>query len=62
MKGCDPRKYAKSKAPIPLFILCGVKLHALRKNANMANLRIVFVRLVQKPERGAISSRALFGR
>lgn len=58
--GCNPGQYAKSPAPIPLFIPYGVKFREMRKEVpDMENLQSVFVQLLQKPARKAVIKRGV---
>ena len=60
--GCNPRDYAKTPIPIPLFVPYGVKYRALRKEGKgMENkeTRNVFVSVVRKPERKVIIKRGV---
>lgn len=58
--GCNPREYARTKVPLPLFIPYGVKFRELRKEGlEMENLQSVFVQLVGKPRRKVILKRGI---
>lgn len=56
--GCNPREYARTKVPIPLFVPYKVKFRELRKESSvMENVKSVFVQLIRKPERKVIVKR-----
>lgn len=58
--GCNPKEYAHTRVPLPLFIPYGVKFRELRKEgSDMENLQSVFVQLVQKPWRKVILKRGI---
>ena len=58
--GCNPGEYARTKAPIPLFIPYGVKFRELRKETvSMENVQSVFVQLMRKPARKVIVKRGV---
>ncbi len=57
--GCNPKEYADSPKPIPLFIPYGVKFKELRKDASQVQeVRNVFIQVIDKPERKVIIKRA----
>lgn len=59
--GYNPREYAHTKMPLPLFIPYGVKFKELRKEvADMDNMQSVFVQLVRKPRRKVILKRGIY--
>lgn len=56
--GCNPKEYAQTKVPIPLFIPYGVKFRALRKeDVKMENVKNVFIQVIKKPERKVLIKR-----
>ena len=56
--GCNPREYARTKVPIPLFIPYGVKFREIRRERHaMKEVQSVFVQLMRKPERKVILKR-----
>ncbi|MEA5050587.1 MAG: AraC family transcriptional regulator [Oscillospiraceae bacterium] len=56
--GCNPREYAKSPVPIPLFTPYGVKFRDLRKeNRTMESAANVFIQVTDKPEHKVIVKR-----
>lgn len=58
--GCNPKEYARTKVPLPLFIPYGVKFRELRKEAfDMKNTQSVFVQLMRKPGRKVIIKRGI---
>lgn len=58
--GCNPREYAHTKVPLPLFIPYGVKFRELRKEvSDMKNTQSVFVQLMHKPRRKVIIKRGI---
>lgn len=58
--GCNPKEYARTKVPLPLFIPYGVKFRELRKEVlDMENLQNVFVQLMRKPRRKVIIKRGI---
>lgn len=58
--GCNPKEYARTKVPLPLFVPYGVKFRELRKEVlDMENLQNVFVQLMRKPRRKVILKRGI---
>lgn len=58
--GRNPKEYARTKAPLPLFIPYGVKFRELRKEElDMEKLQNVVVQLVRKPRRKVILKRGV---
>ena len=58
--GCNPREYARTKVPIPLFIPYGVKFRELRKETvDMETVQSVFVQLQKKPARKVLIKRGV---
>lgn len=58
--GCNPKEYARTKVPLPLFVPYGVKFRELRKEVlDMENLQNVFVQLMRKPRRKVIIKRGI---
>ena len=58
--GCNPKEYARTKVPLPLFFPYGVKFRELRKEVlDMENMQSVFVQLVRKPRRKVILKRGI---
>lgn len=58
--GCNPKEYARTKVPLPLFVPYGVKFRELRKEVlDMENMQSVFVQLVRKPRRKVILKRGI---
>ena len=58
--GCNPKEYARTKVPIPLFIPYEVKLRELRKEySKMEKVQSVFVQLVRKPQRKVVIKRGV---
>lgn len=58
--GFNPREYARTPIPIPLFIPYGVKFKELRKEyVEMKEVQSVFVQLISKPERKCIIKRGV---
>ncbi|MDO4544553.1 MAG: helix-turn-helix domain-containing protein [Bacillota bacterium] len=58
--GCNPKEYARTKLPIPLFIPYGVKFRELRKEVlDMENMQSVFVQLMRKPGRKVVVKRGV---
>ncbi len=56
--GCNPKKYADSPKPIPLFIPYGVKFREFRKDVSQVReVRNVFIQAIDKPERKVIIKR-----
>lgn len=56
--GCNPKEYADSPKPIPLFVPYGVKFKELRKDASQVKeVRNVFIQIINKPERKVIIKR-----
>ena len=60
MFGCNPKEYALSPLPIPLFTPYGVKFKELRKEQiDMENLQNVFVQVIHKEARKVILKRGI---
>lgn len=58
--GCNPKEYAKSPVPLPLFVPYGVKFKELwKENVKMENVQNVFVQLIEKSERKVIIKRGI---
>lgn len=58
--GCNPREYARTKIPIPLFIPYGVKFRELRKETeDMETVQSVFIQLQKKPARKVLIKRGV---
>lgn len=58
--GCNPKEYARTKVPLPLFVPYGVKFRELRKEVtDMKNTQSVFVQLMRKPGRKVIVKRGV---
>lgn len=58
--GCNPKEYARTKVPLPLFVPYGVKFRELRKEVlDMENMQSVFVQLVRKSRRKVILKRGI---
>jgi AraC-like DNA-binding protein len=58
--GCNPRKYAQSPIPLPLFTPYGVKFRTLWKETQtMKNTANVFIQVIDKPERKVIIKRGI---
>lgn len=58
--GCNPKEYARTKVPLPLFVPYGVKFRELRKEVlDMENMQSVFVQLVREPRRKVILKRGI---
>lgn len=58
--GCNPKEYANTKVPIPLFVPYGVKFREMRKEGfDMKEAQSVFVQLMRKPERKVIIKRGI---
>lgn len=58
--GCNPKEYAKSPVPLPLFVTYGVKFKELwKENVKMENVQNIFVQLIEKPERKVIIKRGI---
>lgn len=58
--GCNPKEYARTKVPLPLFVPYGVKFRELRKEVlDMENMQSVFVQLMRKPRRKVILKRGI---
>lgn len=56
--GINPRQYAKSPVPLPLFTPYGVKFRSLWKESEpMENTMNVFIQVIDKPERKALIKR-----
>lgn len=49
--GCNPRDYAKNPVPLYLFQPYGIKYSAIRKEKTMAEVKSIFVHVVEKPAR-----------
>lgn len=58
--GYNPKEYARTKAPISLFIPYGVKFKEFRRGViAMENLQNVFIQLIKKPERKVLIKRGI---
>ena len=55
--GCNPKEYAQSPTPIPLFTPYGVKYRLMRKEKTMETVKNVFVQVIEKPERKVLIKR-----
>lgn len=49
--GCNPRDYAKNPVPLYLFQPYGIKYSAIRKEKTMAEVKSIFVHVLEKPAR-----------
>lgn len=49
--GCNPRDYAKNPVPLYLFQPYGIKYAAIRKEKTMAEVKSIFVHVLEKPAR-----------
>ena len=54
---CNPREYALSPVPLPLFIPYGVVSQNSRRELNMEKVKSVFIQTVEKPARKALIKR-----
>ncbi|MDD6212497.1 MAG: AraC family transcriptional regulator [Clostridiales bacterium] len=60
MFGCNPKEYALSPLPLPLFTPYGVKFRELRKEQiDMENVQNVFVQVIHKEARKVILKRGI---
>lgn len=58
--GYNPKEYANTKVPLPLFVPYGVKFRELRKGGfDMKEAQNVFVQLMRKPRRKVIIKRGI---
>jgi len=59
--GCNPKEYALSPVPLPLFTAYGVKFRELwkKERADMANEKSVFIQAMEKPPRKVILKRGI---
>lgn len=57
--GCNPSDYAKNPVPLYLFTPYGVKYRVERKGNNMADIRNVFIQVIEKPARKVIIKRGV---
>lgn len=59
--GCNPKEYAKTPVPLPLFTPYGVKFRTLwkKEKTTMENIQNVFVQVVEKPARKVIIKRGI---
>lgn len=56
--GCNPREYAASPVPLPLFTPFGVKFKELwKESCNMEAIKNIFIRTEDRPERKIIIKR-----
>lgn len=55
--GCNPRKYAASPIPLPLFTPFGVKFRELWKEPSNMETKNIFVQPIEKPARKVIIKR-----
>ena len=56
--GCNPKQYALNPTPIALFNPYGVKFKYIAKETNaMQNIKNIFIKVVQKPERKVVVKR-----
>lgn len=55
---CNPKRYALNPIPLPLFNPYGVKYkHIAKRKRKMQNIKNVFIRIIDKPERKVIIKR-----
>lgn len=59
--GCNPKEYALSPVPLPLFTAYGVKFRELwkKERTDMANEKSVFIQAMEKPPRKVILKRGI---
>ena len=58
--GCNPKEYANTKIPLPLFVPYDVKFRELRKEGfDMTEVQSVFIQLMRKPRRKVIIKRGI---
>lgn len=56
--GCNPREYAKSPIPLPLYTPFGVKYKEFwKENPIMENVKNIFIQVIDKPARKALIMR-----
>lgn len=58
--GCNPKQYAQSPVPIPLFTAYGVKFRSYYKEVkNMKEVQSVFIQVIEKPAHKVVVKRGI---